>query len=94
MFPHGEEFIPLRDEYRKISMEKRVYDNGMPYFAKDYDILPSVNVYLQILERFSMDIRRISIDMFNICRYLLTFNASQKKPGNWNRKIFEIERIM
>lgn len=79
MFPHCEEFIPSRDEYRKISMEKRIYDNGMPYFAKDYDILPSVNVYLQIFESFSMDICRISIDMFNICRYLLTFNASQEK---------------
>lgn len=90
MFPHCEEFIPLRAEYRKVSMEKRVYDNGMPY----YDIHPSVNVYLQILENFFMDIRRISIDMFNICRCLLTFNASQKEPGNWNRKIFEIERIM
>lgn len=88
MFPQSE------DEYRKVSMEKRIYDNGMPHFAKDYNILPSVNVYLQILESFSMDIRRISIDMFNICRYLLTFNASQKKSGNWNRKIFEIERIM
>lgn len=87
----------MRDEYRKVSMKKRVYDNtrvGMPYFAKDYDIHPSVNVYLQILENYLMDIRRTSIDMFNICRYLLTFNASQEEPGNWNRKIFEIERIM